>query len=154
MPHSRSVSRTKVRTAGALVGLQGKIAVRSIATIRDRTLESEGRCSLSAVFPALQILVVDERGVDASVILTGELDEVSVPELDGVIRTLTATGVSRLTLDIAGLELITSAGIDFLVAITRNLRDHSGDVVIRKPSPQAARLFEIVGLSDFLTLQH
>ena len=51
----------------------------------------------------------------------GRLDTVTAPEMEGVIKQI-LPGITSLTLDLAGLEYISSAGLRVLLAAQRPCR--------------------------------
>jgi anti-anti-sigma factor len=82
--------------------------------------------------------------------LTGELDLVSVPELD--VR-LGALRVRKrpVTLDLSKLAFIDSTGLHLLIRVVREARAEDWDLrVAREVSPPVSRLFKLVQIDRFL----
>ena len=83
----------------------------------------------------------------AEVAVRGELDPHTAPQLDDEIAGLLADGeVTKLVLDLAGLDFIDSSGIRSLIRAQQTLADRGGGVVLRSPGPATKRLLEITHL--------
>jgi anti-sigma B factor antagonist len=87
-----------------------------------------------------------------TVVLTGELDVMSAPELRECLRRCIADGFFEITLDLADLRFIDSSGIAVLVATVRDLEPHAGRLVIHNPSNQARKVMGITGLADLVAV--
>ena len=83
--------------------------------------------------------------------LDGRLDTVTAPELEKELKGA-LDGVSELTLDFAGLEYISSAGLRVLLAAQKNM-SCKGKMKIRNVNETVMEIFEVTGFSDFLTLE-
>ena len=82
----------------------------------------------------------------ALVRLTGDLDCYTSPRLRSALLTLVGDGVRQVTLDMAGSKFIDSTGLSVLVGGLKRLREQGGSLVLREPSPEILRIFEITGL--------
>lgn len=89
----------------------------------------------------------------AVIVLIGELDMDTVPELAGVLDPLVENGPSEVVLDFSGLSFIDSSGIAILVGAQNRLRDQGRRLVVRSPRSQAVRVLEITGLSGFVGVE-
>jgi anti-anti-sigma factor len=89
----------------------------------------------------------------AVIVLVGELDMDTVPELTQVLDPLVENGPPEVVLDFSGLSFIDSAGLTALVGAQNRLNEQNRRLVVRSPRSQAVRVFEIVGLSDFIGLE-
>jgi anti-sigma B factor antagonist len=87
---------------------------------------------------------------NAVVVLVGELDLATAPELARVLGPLLADGPLELIVECAGLAFIDSSGLAVLVAAQNRLQGRGGRLAVRSLQPQARRIFEIVGLTEFL----
>jgi anti-sigma B factor antagonist len=86
-----------------------------------------------------------------SLALSGELDLGSAPELDRELREIARTRPERLILDLSGLTFMDSTGLASIVEAKR-LADADGHkLVLRRPTSQVQRLFELTGLTDRFT---
>jgi anti-anti-sigma factor len=85
--------------------------------------------------------------------LKGELDRLSVDDVDATVRELAAHAAPTLVLDLAHLEFIDSAGLRSLSRAHNLLAETGRVLVVRNPSPAILRLIELVGLRDILSIE-
>jgi anti-sigma B factor antagonist len=90
---------------------------------------------------------------DSLLVLAGELDLATAPELAGVIDQLVAQGPRDVALDLSGLSFIDSSGIAVLVDAQHRLTEQGRHLSIRAARRSALRVFEIAGLVEFLDVQ-
>lgn len=95
-------------------------------------------------------LLIDNTDGDAVVKVTGELDLQTAPQLQSRLLELVAAGTSRVTVDMAETDFIDSTGLHALIVAVRELRGRGGDLVVRAPSPNAARLFDLSGFDTIV----
>ena len=86
-----------------------------------------------------------------SLALEGRLDTVTAPELEKELKG-SLDGVSELTLDFAGLEYISSAGLRVLLA-AQKIMNRQGRMKVTNVNETIAEIFEVTGFSDILTLE-
>ena len=87
--------------------------------------------------------------IDDGVVLMGEIDAHTAPELERVLGQRIATfGSARL--EASGVTFMDSSGLRVLIGATNEARGRGGDVVLDSPTPVVLRLIEISGLSDHL----
>jgi anti-sigma B factor antagonist len=84
--------------------------------------------------------------------LAGEVDILSVGELKRRAAQLAALMPAHVVFDLSGLEFIDSSGINALVQAVRTIEAGGGTAVLAAPSPEARRVFEIIGLSQVVSL--
>lgn len=85
-----------------------------------------------------------------TLLLSGELDMVSGPELRAALTRVCVEGAGTVVLDLSGLTFMDSTGIH-AVRLTRELCAEHGCELRMIPGPaQVQRVFEIVGLLDQL----
>jgi anti-sigma B factor antagonist len=96
---------------------------------------------------------VVELNDDSLVVVFGELDMASTPELTGVLDPLVAHGSREVVLDISGLTFIDSSGIAALVDAQNRLSEQGRELSVHGARHSALRVFEISGLLDFLHVQ-
>jgi anti-sigma B factor antagonist len=99
--------------------------------------------------PPFAVIVVP--GNPTTVVLKGELDMATAPELSQRLEELVATGQHEVTLDLGGLEFMDSQGIKALLKARETLRSHGGGLRVRAPQPLVARVLETTGLLTMLT---
>ena len=109
-------------------------------TDRDTSLEPSFRCEVPAV------------GAEPVVVLTGELDLASAPELSRQLERLLERPVTRITLDLAGLTFIDSSGLGALCRIQEQADTRGVAVVLRSVPDHARRVLEITGLTGLFPL--
>lgn len=83
--------------------------------------------------------------------LEGRLDTTSAPQLEAKLRQ-SLNGITRLELDFAALEYISSAGLRVLLA-AQKVMNKQGQMVIRNVSETVMEVFEITGFTDILTIE-
>jgi len=89
-------------------------------------------------------------GVDL-VTLAGELDFASGAELATALARLTGRP-RQIVVDLAPLEFVDSSGVKLLVTAARNAESDGGGLVLVSQTPTVRRVFEILHLSDVLTV--
>lgn len=100
--------------------------------------------------PAVPVAV---RGVeDGTVVVSGDVDLLSAPELRECVARCIADGCFDITVDLAAVSFIDSSGIAALAATRTDLQSHGGRLVIQHPSSQARRVMDITGLSDLVVV--
>jgi anti-sigma B factor antagonist len=96
--------------------------------------------------------VTDPQQGTMVVIVRGELDAHSVPQLRAVTMTAIADGMWSLELDVSELRFMDSTGVGLLVALLRRLETVHGSLALRGASPQVRRLLDITDLSSRIVL--
>lgn len=82
--------------------------------------------------------------------LEGRLDTTTSPELEKALKE-SLDGVSELTLDFAGLEYISSAGLRVLLAAQKTM-NRQGEMKLVHVGETIMEIFEVTGFSDILTI--
>ena len=91
------------------------------------------------------------KGTDLTIALEGRLDTVTSPELEAELaRSL--GGAQTLTLDLAALEYISSAGLRVLLGAHKEMSPRGGLRLIHV-SEIVREVLEITGLTDILTIE-
>lgn len=83
--------------------------------------------------------------------LAGKLDTTTAPQLEEVIKS-SLDGVTDLTIDLANLEYISSAGLRVLLLAQKTM-SKQGKLVIRNVNEIVNEIFEVTGFSDILTIE-
>lgn len=86
------------------------------------------------------------------VVLTGELDLFSAPELEECLSQLARCGVIHLEMDLANLDFIGSTGLNLLLAELKRAQAAGGSLIVRNASERAWKVFEISGLVEPLSV--
>ena len=83
--------------------------------------------------------------------LTGRLDTATAPELEAELNDV-LTPASKLVMDFAELEYISSAGLRVLLKIQKTV-NADGSMKLIHVSENVMEVFEITGFSDVLTVE-
>ncbi len=87
------------------------------------------------------------EGTTGTLVLSGELDASSAPQVDQAVDALVADGAQQLVIDLGEVTFIDSSGLRTLIRARKRLGD--ADVVrLRNPQVGTVRLLEITGLTD------
>lgn len=91
------------------------------------------------------------NGAELTIILTGRLDTTTSPKLETELRA-GLSGISRLILDFAHLEYLSSAGLRVILA-AQKVMNRQGSMVIKNVNETVQEVFDITGFSDILTIE-
>lgn len=80
---------------------------------------------------------------------SGEIDAHTAPSLATAIDSAGPT----VKLDLSGVEFVDSSGLRVLIDAHQRLNEQGGSLTILSPSAAVSRLFEISGVSDYLTVE-
>ena len=83
--------------------------------------------------------------------LTGRLDTTTAPELEKELKA-SLDGVSALTIDMAALEYISSAGLRVLLSAQKTM-NKQGEMKVVHVGETIMEIFEVTGFSDILTIE-
>jgi anti-sigma B factor antagonist len=87
------------------------------------------------------------------VILEGELDLATAPQLERALREVQATSPGRILIDLRDLGFMDSTGLAVIVR-AQLAADTSGHrLALGHPPPQVKRLLQITGLVDLFTFE-
>ncbi len=79
-------------------------------------------------------------------IVTGRLNAQTAPAAEDTLAEAIDAGASRIVLNLAGVDLITSAGLRILAATSKKLSRQNGKLVLCELQPAVLHIFEISGL--------
>ena len=88
---------------------------------------------------------------ELSVALTGRLDTTTAPELEKELKA-SLDRVSALTIDMAALEYISSAGLRVLLSAQKTM-NKQGEMKVVHVGETIMEIFEVTGFSDILTIE-
>lgn len=94
-------------------------------------------------------VTIDTQGDRRILRLDGRLDASSGPAVEGHID---ITGVRELVLDLAACPYVSSAGLRVILLAHKRMGAAGGTFVVRNPVPAVRDMFEMTGLSKFITL--
>lgn len=98
----------------------------------------------------MEILTTKKDDV-LTVSLTGRLDTTTSPQLDEELKK-SLDGIRELTIDLEGLEYISSAGLRILLS-TQKTMNQQGTMKLINVSSMVMDVFEVTGFSDILTIE-
>ena len=93
----------------------------------------------------------NRQGDNARITLQGRLDTTTAPELEAALPEILA-GTAVLTLDLAGLEYISSAGLRVLLSAQKAM-NKQGSMTVAGVSDAIREIFDVTGFSDILTIE-
>jgi anti-anti-sigma factor len=88
-----------------------------------------------------------------TLVLSGELDIASSPELQATMLRLCAYGAPEIVLDVTKLEFIDSAGLQAILAAQGVCRDRGAGFMLTPAKGAVKRVFELSGMLDVLPFQ-
>ena len=91
------------------------------------------------------------EGKQLSIALIGELNSITAPDFDQVIRD-SLKDVTSLVLDFTKLEYLSSAGLRVLL-MAQKIMSAQGDMVIRNVNKQILDIFEMTGFANILNVE-
>lgn len=93
-----------------------------------------------------------ERSGDVVVLLPhGRLDSNNAAQVEAEILEHVAGGATRLVIDFAGLDYISSAGLRVILVVAKRLKQAGGSLVICRLPAHIREVFEISGFLSILT---
>lgn len=95
---------------------------------------------------------VQHEGDDAVVVLAGELDINTSPDLQDALAPL-CDAPRTVAVDLSGLEFIDSTGLAALLGAHKALNDQGGTLELRHPSKMVVGLVQITGLDDVFEIR-
>jgi anti-sigma B factor antagonist len=87
-----------------------------------------------------------EEGDAAVLVVRGEVDLSSAPQLRQRLLGLATGGPRTVVVDLTGVSFIDSTGLGVLVSALKRLRAEGGDLRLAVDRPQIAKVLEITGL--------
>ena len=91
------------------------------------------------------------NGTELTVAVAGRLDTITAPELETSLRE-SYVGVSKLILDFAALDYVSSAGLRVILQAQKTM-NKQGEMVIRNVNEGINEVFEVTGFIDILTIE-
>ena len=93
-------------------------------------------------------LQLESRETDdgASVIVRGEVDMATAPQLRDTLLELVDAGATSIALDCRGLDFLDSSGIGVLIAVRKRLGD-DGSLTLEAPPAHVRKVLELTGVT-------
>jgi anti-sigma B factor antagonist len=95
---------------------------------------------------------VRTEGRAAVVVVHGELDLATSPELEEQLRRIWDAGNEQLVIDLRELEFMDSTGLSIIVKAHQRLTDEGRQLTLVRGSQQVQRLLDLTGVSERLRL--
>jgi len=92
-----------------------------------------------------------EPGI-ALLVVHGDVDLHGAPELRERLRAAVAAGASAVVVDLADTSLLDSTALGVLLGVSKELRDHEGELQLVVSRPEIRRIFEITLLDQIFAL--
>jgi anti-sigma B factor antagonist len=86
-------------------------------------------------------------------VLQGELDLASAPELAQELRELEATDVGRILIDLREVRFMDATGISLMIRAQQSADANGHRLALRRGPDQVQRLFQLTGVLDRFTFQ-
>ncbi len=97
-------------------------------------------------------IVIQRAGADPVVVVTGEVDLSTGPQLRKTILDLLAEeSPQRIRVDLAQVSLLDSTGVFVLVDTFKRAKERGVTLTVERPQHIVRRVLEICGLLDLLT---
>ena len=90
-------------------------------------------------------------GTELTVTIVGRLDTTTAPDLEASLKE-SFEGVTKLILDFAELEYLSSAGLRVLLA-AQKVMNKQGEMIIKNVNETINEIFEVTGFIDILTIE-
>ena len=91
------------------------------------------------------------NGAELNVKVIGRLDTTTAPDLEASLKE-SFEGVTKLILDFAELEYLSSAGLRVILA-AQKVMNKQGEMIIKNVNDTINEIFEVTGFIDILTIE-
>jgi len=85
-----------------------------------------------------------------SVVVRGEIDMETAPQLERVLDDVVAKGALLVTLDLEGVDFLDSSGLRVILGASKKLSAQEGQLLIEGASSAVERVLEITGVIERL----
>lgn len=85
-----------------------------------------------------------DQGERTTLVVRGELDALSAPELRPMVDQLVAQKCKDIVVDVSELDLIDSSGVAVLVSLYKRTRAHGGRMVVVGARNQPLAVFKLL----------
>jgi anti-sigma B factor antagonist len=86
-----------------------------------------------------------------TVVVRGEIDMATAPELRDALNELVDAGSTQIVLDCRGLDFLDSSGIGVLVAVRKRLGEDGG-LTIDSPPDHVRKVLELTGVNEHVAI--
>jgi anti-anti-sigma factor len=95
---------------------------------------------------------VRNEGKAAVVVVSGELDLASGPQLEAVLERLSGPPTELLVIDLREVEFMDSTGLSIIVKAHQRFADAGHRLALVRGAPQVQRLLDLTGVAERLPL--
>ena len=89
----------------------------------------------------------------ASVVtVTGRVDSATAPDLENALKQLVESDKTKIVLDLAGVEYMSSAGLRAMVSTLKAVKRVNGDLRLASPSQRVAEVLRLAGLNTIFSI--
>lgn len=92
------------------------------------------------------------QGGHAVVTVNGELDLYTAPRLQAALATLLREDVSRVVVDLSGVEFCDSTGMNVLLSAMKRVKERGGTFELAAPRPAVNRILQVTGLDTVFSV--
>ena len=85
-----------------------------------------------------------------SVVVRGEIDMQTAPQLEGVLDEVIAKGALLVTLDLEQVDFLDSSGLRVILGASNKLADREGQLLLEGASSAVERVLELTGVIERL----
>jgi len=97
-------------------------------------------------------LDVIERDGATVLVVSGEVDVATAPQLRQEAVRLAGTGGARLVMDLSSVDFLDSTGLGVIVGVLKRVRTHGGELAIAGAENHVRKVFDITRISDVLPM--
>ncbi|HEY3842794.1 MAG TPA: STAS domain-containing protein [Acidimicrobiales bacterium] len=111
---------------------------------------------MALVLTRNELLATEIRTAEPShalVMLEGELDLSTSPQLYEEFAALARDGIKHVALNLAELKFMDSSGLSAIIAEHKRAEAMGGELIIFSPRAKVRRLFELTGLDEYLNIR-
>ncbi len=84
--------------------------------------------------------------------ITGRLDGVTAASHDAALRTMLTPSVQALTIDLAELDYVSSAGLRVLLLAAKTVKASGGGITLAHPTPNVHEVLRMSGFDKIFTI--
>lgn len=98
---------------------------------------------------------IDAKMLNNEIVLlkvTGFLDAHTFEKMDDQVNTLFDRGYSKIVVDLAQVEYISSAGAGVFIGALSRARENNGNIILVNPTQGVKEVFDLLGLSAIFTI--
>jgi anti-anti-sigma factor len=93
------------------------------------------------------VTVDDSAGSHVVVLIDGELDVSTAPQLRETLASVVSHRHGAVILDLSGVGFIDSSALGVILNASKQIKAQNGELAVASPTARITRIFEITGLS-------